>query len=79
MSTRNTDASLITKIRQAKALYAYNTELQQAQNNNATTRQEQTNTQTLDVVTLRKQGGCYCSPTANVYDFSGGACGCGPR
>ena len=79
MSTRNTDASLITKIRQAKALYAFNNSLQQAQNAGAVVLSEQPNTQTLDVVTLRKQGGCFCTTTGNVYDFSGGACGCGAR
>ena len=78
MSTRNTDASLITKIRQAKALYAYNNEIQKAQDSGTTSRQEQLTNQTLDVVTLRKQGGCYCSTTGNVYEFAGGACGgCG--
>ena len=78
MSTRNTDASLITKTRQAMALYAYNNQLQQAQNAGTTVRQEQPNTQTLDVVVLRKQGGCFCNRTGNLYEFSGGACGgCG--
>ena len=79
MSTRNTDASYMTQIRKARALYAYNRQIQQAQDLGTTSRQEQTNTQTLDIVTLRKQGGCFCSTTGNVYEFSGGACGCGAR
>ena len=76
MSTRNTDASLITKIRQAKALYAFNNTLQQAQNAGTTVLSEQPNTQTLDVVVLRKQGGCFCTRTGNVYELNGRQCDC---
>jgi len=63
MPTANYDSSLISTQRKAKALYAYNNTLQAAKQVNGSVRREQLTTQTLDVVTLRKQGGCLCGPT----------------
>jgi hypothetical protein len=63
MPTTNFDSSLISTQRKAKALYAYNNTLQTAKQTNASVRREQLTTQTLDVVTLRKQGGCLCGAT----------------
>lgn len=61
MPTTNYDSSLISTQRKAKALYAYNNTLQAAKQASSSVRREQVNTQTLDVVTLRKQGGCLCA------------------
>jgi len=63
MPTANYDSSLISTQRRAKALYAYNNQLAANQQTSSTVRREQPNTQTLDIVTLRKQGGCLCGPT----------------
>jgi len=63
MPTANYDSSLISTQRKAKALYAYNSQLAANQQTSSTVRREQPNTQTLDIVTLRKQGGCLCGPT----------------
>ena len=61
MPTTNYDSSLISTQRKAKALYAYNNQLVANQQTSSTVRKEQPNTQTLDIVTLRKQGGCLCA------------------
>lgn len=61
MPTTNYDSSLISTQRKAKALYAYNSQLVASQQTANTVRREQPNTQTLDIVTLRKQGGCFCA------------------
>ena len=69
MPTANHDSSYITRIRQQKALYAYSSQLQAAQNSNITVRQEQNSSQLLSIITDRRQGGCYCT-TSNVYNFN---------
>ena len=79
MPTRNNDSSYITERRRAMALYAYNNELQTAQNANRTVLREQPSAQSLAVITDRKQGGCFCTDinNGNVYDNNApGACGC---
>jgi hypothetical protein len=78
MPTRNTDASYITERRRAMALYAYNKQLQDKLNTGSYARPEQTSMATLDVITARKQGGCFCSDinNGNVYNNPPGTCGC---
>jgi hypothetical protein len=78
MPTTNADSSERTRQKRAMALYAFNNQLVQANALNGFTgvRREQVNTQTLDVATERKQGGCYCSDLASgTYNFRGG-CRC---
>ena len=69
MSRANHDSSYITLRRQQAALYAYNNDIRALQNSNATVRKEQPSSQSLSVITDRRQGGCTCSAT-NVYDFA---------
>lgn len=77
MPPANRDASELTRKRRAMALYAFNNAVVAAQSNGVNTvRREQNNTQTLDVATARKQGGCYCAEAAaGTYRMSG-TCGC---
>jgi hypothetical protein len=78
MPTTNSDSSERTRQKRAMALYAFNNQLVQANSKSGFTsvRREQVNTQTLDVATERKQGGCYCSNLASgIYNFRGG-CTC---
>ena len=69
MPTRNNAASYITERRRAMALYAYNNQLQAAQNAGTSVRAEQPTAQSLAVITDRKQGGCFCATinSGNVY------------
>jgi hypothetical protein len=76
MPTINRDASELTRKRRAMALYAFNSVNSAAVNAGTSMRREQVNTQTLDIVTARKQGGCYCAEAlAGTYPLVGcGAC-----
>lgn len=84
MSTRNTDSSLLTMRRQAKALGAYARALQ-AQINTAegqfVVRRTQPTDQRTIIVTEQNVGQCYCANDALAYPYgfnpSGGQCGCG--
>ena len=79
MPTRNNDSSYITQRRQAMALSAFNNQLQAAQNAGTSVRMEQSKSATLDVITLRRQGVCFCSDiqNGNVYNNNApGSCGC---
>ena len=69
MPVANHDSSYITLRRKQAALYAYNNQLQSAQNKMTTVLREQPNTQYLHVIVDRKQGGCVCA-TPNVYTFN---------
>ena len=61
MPTANYDSSNQTRRVQARALYLYNLNLQQARANNPNiVRSEQPQFEVLEVVTLRRQGGCSC-------------------
>lgn len=61
MPTANYDSSNQTRRVQARALYLYNLNLQQARAANPNiTRSEQPQFEVLEVVTLRQQGGCSC-------------------
>ena len=61
MPTANYDSSNQTRRVQARALYLYNLNLQQARAINPNiTRSEQPQFEVLEVVTLRQQGGCAC-------------------
>ena len=76
MPTRNTDSSDLTRKRQAKALYAFASVAAAGVQAGTSVRREQNAFATLDVVTARKQGGCYCAESAaGIYDKSG--CNCG--
>lgn len=79
MPTTNRDASELTRRRKAKALYAYNSTNTAAVAAGTSVRREQPTFATLDIVTLRNQGGCFCTTdaSANPYDFQApGGCGC---
>ncbi len=71
MPTRNNDASYLTQRLQARVLYGFNAARQAAVNAGTSVRPEQASQPTLDVITLRKQGGCFCAndTTNNVYAF----------
>lgn len=72
MPTTNFDASELTRKRRAMVLYGFKQQL----NASNSVRPEQTQSVTLDVVTARKQGGCYCTALQNgEYDKT--SCGCG--
>lgn len=61
MPTANYDSSNQTRRVQARALYLYNLNLQQARALNPNiTRSEQPSFEVLSVVTQRKMGGCEC-------------------
>ena len=78
MPTTNADSSERTRQKRAMALYAFSNQIVQANSTSgfSSVRREQVNTQTLDVATERKQGGCYCSDAANgIYPYRGG-CRC---
>ena len=82
MSTRNNDASLLTKRKQAGVLAAYHSNLQATLNGGgpaaASVRVEQPTQQSLAVVIQRQQGNCICNRT-DAYDLGSapGRCGCG--
>jgi hypothetical protein len=70
MPTDNYDASLVTTRARARALYNFNTNLQAARAANYNvTGAEQTNFQVLEVVTLRRQGGCMCNDSTTVTPY----------
>ena len=72
MPTTNRDASELTRKRRAMVLYGFKQQLDASNS----VRPEQTQSVTLDVVTARKQGGCYCTTLQNEqYDKT--SCGCG--
>ena len=78
MPVANRDCSELTRRRNAMALYGWKSQTETANTNGNFVRREQATSVTLDVVTQRKQGGCYCS-LANSFDpygFNGG-CRCG--
>lgn len=84
MSTRNFDSSLLTKRREAKALGAYATALQNqidSAQGQFVVRRTQPTDQRAIYVTEQNLGKCYClnDAKADPYPFnpSGGQCGCG--
>ena len=74
MPVANYNASELTRVRRAMALYAFQSQNVIAVNAGTSVRPEQTSSGTLDVVVARNQGGCYCA-TAYTYDGKNG-CGC---
>lgn len=76
MPLGNRDASELTRRRKAMALNAWKTNTDAANTNGTIVRREQTSSVTLDIVTQRKQGGCYCAAAlAGTYEFNGcGSC-----
>ena len=77
MPTANYDSSNQTKRVQARALYLYNLNLQQARAANPNiTRSEQPQFDVLSVVTLRKQGGCDCVDSFQRRNVGGICLGC---
>jgi len=79
MPTTVYDASLLTFRKRAKALYAYNAALSAAVNTGASVRREQPTLQSGEVITTRKQGGCFCSNDAAGLSMTAqgpGPCGC---
>lgn len=81
MPTTVYDASLLTFRKRAKALYAYNAAVEASRNaGSGTVRTEQPTFQSGEVITTRKQGGCFCSNDAaglSITNQGPGACGCG--
>ena len=82
MPTAIYDSSLLTHRKRAKALYAYNAALEAARATGtyATVRTEQPTLQSGEVITTRKQGGCFCANDAaglSITNQGPGACGCG--
>ena len=80
MPTAVYDASYLTFRKRAKTLSAYYT-AQQAQinANNLVVRSEQPTFQSGEVITTRKQGGCFCTNDAaglSATEQGPGACGC---
>jgi hypothetical protein len=78
MPPANRDASELTRKRRAMALYAFNTANSGAVTAGYSVQREQSRYQTLDVVTARQQGGCYCAAINSSnggYDLT--SCGCG--
>jgi hypothetical protein len=81
MPVANRDASELTRRRKAMSLNGWKSQIDVANiaSNGSIVRREQPFFGTLDVVTQRNMGGCYCSQanSNNPYDFNGGgACGC---
>jgi hypothetical protein len=79
MPTTVYDASLLTFRKRAKALYAYNAGLTEAVNAGASVRREQPTLQSGEVITTRKQGGCFCTNDAAGLSMTAqgpGPCGC---
>jgi hypothetical protein len=72
MPTTNFDASELTRKRRAMVLYGFKQQLDASNS----VRPEQTQSVTLDVVTARKQGGCYCTALQNE-EYNKNSCGCG--
>ena len=79
MPTAVYDASYLTFRNRAKVLYGYNQARQAAMNAGQTVRLEQPTLQSGEIITTRKQGGCFCSNDAagNSATYQGiGPCGC---
>lgn len=79
MPTTVYDASLLTFRKRAKALYAYNAALSSAVNAGASVRREQPTLQSGEIITTRKQGGCFCTNDAAGLSMTAqgpGPCGC---
>ena len=80
MPTQNYDASYITFRKQAGVLAGYKANLNAASLANYNfVRREQPTYQSADVITMRKQGGCFCSQDASGVAFNRqtpGPCGC---
>lgn len=79
MPTTVYDASLLTFRKRAKALYAYNASLTGAITAGASVRREQPTLQSGEVITTRKQGGCFCANDAAGLSMTAqgpGPCGC---
>ena len=77
MGTANYDASRITQRKRAVAMSSWNATNKAAVNAGTSVRREQNAFATLDIVTARKQGGCYCTDARNGTYDRGGDCGCG--
>ena len=82
MPVANRDSSELTRARRAMTLYGYNSQLDALKQTTNLVRREQPTSQILNVVTERRQGGCYCAAVAaGSYVFGGkagpGGCGCG--
>jgi len=73
MTLTNFDASQIALKNKQKALFAWNSNNITSVNLGLSVRQEQPNSQALDVIVDRQQGGCKCSTDAlaNPYQFNG--------
>lgn len=80
MPTAIYDSSYLTFRKRAGVLAGYNAALQAgALSNYNIVRREQTSEPTLEVVTTRRQGGCFCTDAANGTPFNRsapGPCGC---
>jgi hypothetical protein len=84
MPVANRDSSELTRARRAMTLYGYNSQLDALKQTTNIVRREQPTSQILNVVTERRQGGCYCAAVNSnppTYIFGGkagpGGCGCG--
>lgn len=75
MPLANNDSSELTRVRRAMALASFQVANAAAVNAGRSVRREQTSFETLDVVTARRQGVCYCVTGGNPGGQSG--CGCG--
>jgi len=77
MPTAVFDASYLTFRKRAKTLYAFNAANTTAVNNGGV-RREQPTVQMAEVITTRKQGGCFCTNDAAGSTMTGNvAAGCG--
>jgi hypothetical protein len=79
MPTTVYDASLITFRARAKALYAFANQNAAAVTAGTTVRREQPTLQSGEVITTRKQGGCFCTSDAAGLSMTAqgpGPCGC---
>jgi hypothetical protein len=74
MPVSNYDSSDLTRVRRAMALSAFQVKQAAAVNAGTSVQPEQRVYATLDVVTARRQGECYCA-TAGTYNNNGG-CSC---
>uniref|UniRef100_A0A6C0APA1 Uncharacterized protein n=1 Tax=viral metagenome TaxID=1070528 RepID=A0A6C0APA1_9ZZZZ len=73
MTLTNFDASQITLKQKQKTLYAWKSNNDIVINGGGSVLREQVNTQSLDIIVDRNQGGCKCSTDAlaNPYQFNG--------
>lgn len=73
MTLTNFDASQITLKQKQKTLYAWKSNNDIVVNSGSSILKEQVNTQSLDIIVDRQQGGCKCSTDAlaNPYQFNG--------